>query len=63
MGATTNNEKIQQHNHHLRTDSCLSHWVEGRLNAFYWYQTFVLDSAVVTAEQLFSSHGKTDCFC
>ena len=36
----------QQHqNHHLRKDSNRSRW--GGLNAFYWRQTFALDSAVV----------------
>ena len=31
-------------------DSSLSHWGGGGLNAFYWYQIFVLDSAVVEAQ-------------
>ena len=34
----------------------------GGVNVFYWYQTFVLDSIVITAKQLFSSHGKNECF-
>ena len=29
----------------------------GGLNAFYWYQIFALDSAVVEAQEMFSSHG------
>ena len=29
----------------------------GGLNAFYWYQIFALNSAVVEVEELFSSHG------
>ena len=29
----------------------------GRLNAFYWYQIFALDSAVVEVQEMFSSHG------
>ena len=29
----------------------------GGLNAFYWYQIFALDSAVVEVQKLFSSHG------
>ena len=29
----------------------------GGLNAFYWYQTFALDSAVVEEQEMFSSHG------
>ena len=28
-----------------------------RLNAFYWYQIFALDSAVVEVQEMFSSHG------
>ena len=26
-------------------------------NAFYWYQIFTLDSAVVEEQEMFSSHG------
>ena len=37
----------QQQNHHLRTDSSLSH---RGLNAFYWYQIFALDSVVVKTQ-------------
>ena len=29
----------------------------GALNAFYWYQIFALDSAVVEVQEIFSSHG------
>ena len=29
----------------------------GGLNAFYWYQIFALDSAVVEAQKLLCSHG------
>ena len=29
----------------------------GTLNAFYWYQIFALDSAVVEIQEMFSSHG------
>ena len=29
----------------------------GGLNAFYWYQIFALDSAVVEVREMFSSHG------
>ena len=29
----------------------------GGLNAFYWYQIFALDSAVVEVQEIFSSHG------
>ena len=29
----------------------------GGLNAFYWYQIFALESAVVEVQEMFSSHG------
>ena len=29
----------------------------GGFNAFYWYQIFALDSAVVEVQAMFSSHG------
>ena len=29
----------------------------GGLNAFYWYQIFALDSAIVEVQKMFSSHG------
>ena len=58
MGVTINKSQ-QQQNHHLRTDSSLSHrgGGGGGLNAFYWYQIFALDSAVVEVQEMFSSHG------
>ena len=56
MGVTATNQ--QQQNHRLRTDSSLSHWGGGGgVNAFYWYQIFALDSAVVEAQKRLSSHG------
>ena len=58
MGVTINKSQ-QQQNHRLRTDSSLSHrgGGGGGLNAFYWYQIFALDSAVVEVQEMFSSHG------
>ena len=39
-------------------DSSLSHSKGGGgLNAFYWYQIFALESAVVEVKEMFSSHG------
>ena len=44
-------------------DSSLSHGRGGGggggggLNAFYWYQIFALDSAVVEVQEMFSWHG------
>ena len=35
----------------------------GRLNAFYWYQIFALDSAVVKVQEMFSSHGVASPNC
>ena len=29
----------------------------GGLNAFYWYQIFAIDSAVVYVQEIFSLHG------
>ena len=29
----------------------------GGLNAFYWYNIFALDSAIVEIQEIFSSHG------
>ena len=51
MGATIKQKNQQQQNHRLRTDSSQSHWGGGCLNAFYWYQIFPLDSAVVEAQK------------
>ena len=39
----------QQQNHRLRTDSSLYLW--GAKIAFYWYQIFALESAVVEAQK------------
>ena len=55
VGVTINNNQ-QQLNHRLRTDSSLSHRGERALNAFYWYQMFALDSAVVEVQEMFSLH-------
>ena len=32
-------------------------WATRGVNAFYWYQIFALDSAVVEVQEMFSSHG------
>ena len=54
MGETKITNHKQQ-NHRLRTDSSQTHW--GGLHAFYWYQIFILDSAVVEAQKILSLHG------
>ena len=48
MGVTTTTNQ-QQQNHRLRTDRRLYLW--GAIIAFYWYQIFALDSAVVEAQK------------
>ena len=48
IGVTSKMDQ-QQQNQSLRTDSTQSHW--GGLNAFYWFQIFALDSAVVEAQK------------
>ena len=42
-----------QQKHHLRMDRISN----GGSNAFYWYQIFALDSAVVEVHEMFSSPG------
>ena len=49
MGGTLNNEPT--------TLELRAAQGAGDLNAFYWRQIFVLDSAVVKTQKLFSSHG------
>ena len=57
-GSYNKQKSQQQQNHRLRTGSSLSHrGGGGGLNAFYWYQIFALDSAVVEVQEMFSSHG------
>ena len=56
MGVTIN-KRQQQQNNNLRKDSSLSHRGGGGLNAYYWYQIFALDSAVVEVQEMFSLHG------
>ena len=48
----SNKTKGQQQQNHS-----LSHWGGGGLNAFYRYQIFAQDSAVVEVQEIFSSHG------
>ena len=57
MGSTVRKPIDQQQQiHRLKTDTAkATGW--GGLNAFYWYQIFALDSAVVDVQKMFSSHG------
>ena len=57
MGVTINKKRQQQQNNRLRTNSSLSHWGGGGVNAFYWYQSFGLVSTVVEVQEMLSSHG------
>ena len=54
MGVTIN-KKSKQQNQRLRTGQQPK--PPGGLNAFYWYQIFALDSAVVEVQEMFSSNG------
>ena len=58
MGVTIN-KKSTTTEPRLRMDISLSHGGGGGggLNAFYLYQIFTLDSAVVEVQGMFSSHG------
>ena len=58
MGVTIN-KKTTTIEPPLRTYNSLSHrgGGGGGLNAFYWYQIFALDSAVVEVQEMLSSHG------
>ena len=50
-------ERLNHHETPGRQISSLSQRGEEGLNTFYWYQIFALDSAVVEAQEIFSSHG------
>ena len=56
MGVTINNESTT-----TTTDPPAENGQQpkplGGLNAFYWYQIFALDSAVVEAQKMLSLHG------
>ena len=55
MGVILKQKCQQLQDHCLRTDSSLGN--PGGLNAFYRYQIFALDSAIVEIQEMFSSHG------
>ena len=58
MGVTINNESTTT-DLHLITESSQTIGGEGGggLKCIYWYQIFALDSAVVEAQKMLSSHG------
>ena len=55
-GVTINSDTVgpsnKQQNHRFRTDISLSNRGGGGLNAFYWYQIFALDSALVEVQEV-----------
>ena len=53
MGVTINNTSTKTEPPHLNGQQSMP---PGGLNAFYWYQIFALDSAVVELQEMFSSH-------
>ena len=54
MGVTINNKSTTTE---TPSENGLSHWGEGGLNSFYWYQIFAIVSAEVEVQKLFSSYG------
>ena len=60
MGRSNNKQKVNNNRTTaLEMTAALATGVGGGggLNAFYWYQIFALDSAVVEVQEMFSSHG------
>ena len=55
MGPATDKHQAPTHQLKLYVRAVIES--EGGLNAFYWYQIFALDSAVVEVQEMFSSHG------
>ena len=51
------NNKQKVNNNRTTTLERTAAQATGGLNAFYWRQIFVLDSAVVEVQEMFSSHG------
>ena len=51
------NNKQKVNNNRTTTLERTAALATGGLNAFYWYQIFALDSAVVEVQEMFSSHG------
>ena len=64
----SNNQQQNNNNNNNNNRTTALEWTAakatGGLNAFYWYQIFALDSAVVEAQKRLSSHGGflTICF-
>ena len=54
MGLTSNKKSTTREPSPLNGQQPKPPW---GLNAFYWYQIFAIDSAVVEVQEMFSSHG------
>ena len=50
------NNKQKVHNNRTTALERTAAYATGGLNAFYWYQIFALDSAVVEVQEMFSLH-------
>ena len=53
----SHNDNKQQVNNRTSALERTAALATGGLNAFYWYQSFALISAVVEVQEMFSSHG------
>ena len=53
----SNNKQKVNNNRTTALERTAAQATGGGLNAFYWYQIFALDSAVVEVQKMFSSHG------
>ena len=53
----SNNKQKVNNNRTTALERTAAEATLGGLNAFYWYQIFALDSAVVEVQEMFSSHG------
>ena len=54
---SNNKQKVNNNNRATALERKVVQATGGDLNAFYWYQIFALDSAVVEVQEMFSSHG------
>ena len=54
MGVTKKKQQVNNRTATLERTAALATG-EGDFNAFYWYQIFALDSAVVEVQEMFSS--------
>ena len=57
MGVTTNKKRINNNRTIALEQTAALATGGGGSNAFYWYQIFALDSAVIEAQKMLSSRG------